>query len=663
MSRQLPLLLAAVLGGLGVWAGWRLVAEPLATPEALGAALLAGLVAIWVAAALWGAGRGAAWLISVSFSRDPLRQPAGRGLGRSGGTLGSAPSGPTAWLHHLVLGHLVCTAALLVLGALGWLGPVSAALLFAILTLGWLAPLPLPRLPRWGSAWTAALAAGLAVALALAGMEALAPPTDTDELFWHLAVPGRILAGEGLPGGWLDPVASRPLPLQLLWAGLLATGGEAAPALLHLLVAGGVILGVAGVARRHGASPAAAAWGAALLAGSWSFLMDAGLTHDNLPTALLVLAGLDAALQRRAAPTGLALGAALAMKYTAAPAAAVVLLVLAWRTLEDRGLRHLVPAGLIAGALLLLPVAPWWIRNLLDGLHPLFPYAGWEGADGFVFAWPAKYGLGHDLVHLLRLPWDLVFSAETTSFAFLGRVHPAWLLFLPGLVWVALWERRERLLAVASALGLVGWFLGVQWIRHLLPLAPVLAVGASLAAERLPDSVMRVAWITWLLLLPPQTLDLVKRAAELGPVVTGQQSRDEWLTQEIPAYEAIHWVNEHTAPGDTVALLFAGPTYLVQRPTLLGSVEDHTPSRYLLWRHGDDSLQVLREQGADWLITGRSRFLRKTYPFLSDAEFDALLVQPGRTLDEQLPLQATLVFEGQRFSVWSLGLDGSEGRR
>jgi len=639
--RTFVVALAATIGGLGVWAGWLQVAEPVATAEALGQSLWGVAVAGVAGLALLGGGRAIRGLVA-----GPGQRP------------------PGDWLHDAVVGHLVATALLFVLGLLGLLGPWTAAAVGGLLLAGWAVPVARgshrSRLPTWSPV----VGAVVVILLLSAGFGALAPPVDTDELYWHLAVPARILREGTLAGGWLDPVAARPLPLQLHYAALLATGGEVAAKAFHVLVAGAVLLGLFEVVRGHaevGSGGAGPAWAVLLVVGSWTFLDEVGLAHDNLPCALLVLAALDAALRGARWRLGLAVGAALALKYTAAPALLGVVLVFAtvrarigWRALGELAL-----VGVVAA----MVVAPWWLRNAASGLHPLFPYVGWPAAEGFTFAYPAKYGVGHGLIDLLRLPWDLVFRAETTSYVYLGRLHPAWLLFAPAAVWVGLWERRVRVLLLATAVGLVGWFLGAQWMRHLLPLAPVVAVGWGLAMVRLPPEVARVSVLVWVLLLPPQVIDIPKRVADAAEVVAGTEAREQWLARHRPAWEAIDWVNRHAPEGARVALLFAGDTYLVDRSVLLGSVEDHTPVRHLLWSRGDQALAALREAGVGYLVVGRASFLGHTYDFLDESVLREQFVEPRDGLEDLLSREATLVFEGGGHAVWALGLDEVEARQ
>ncbi|MFN7144647.1 MAG: hypothetical protein ACK4YP_12795, partial [Myxococcota bacterium] len=393
--------------------------------------------------------------------------------------------------------------------------------------------------------------------------------------------------------------------------------------------------------RGHGDLPSLA------LLGSFSWLRETGLAYNNHLVALCLLVAADAVLARRFVLMGWACGFALAAKYTAAPAVAALALVAAWD-----GLRTEPRRVILAGVATLAPLVPWWLRNVYAGLHPLFPFAGWPttgpAGEDFVFVYAEKYGLGHDLVSTLRLPFDLLFRAEVDSFVFLGRVSLLW----AGLAAAALWAARRdpavRRLVFVAAVGFVGWAAGAQIARYLLPLFGV----AALAGGLLPRK-----WPAWLLLaasLPANLGPALVRATDRVAVVTGNETPDAFLTRELPAWPALRYVREHVPVDAPVALLFAWQHYWLPQPTILGSVEDHVPSRYWLWTHGDASLRTLAGMGVRYLVVGDVRFLEKSYPFLSKEVLEEQFNAPEAHLRELLLRDATRIYAEDRWEVWRL---------
>jgi hypothetical protein len=243
-----------------------------------------------------------------------------------------------------------------------------------------------------------ALAAGLLVVSAAISIHH--PPTGYDELGYHapLAV---FFWGDGtlsqfmsrFPGAW--PLA-QPGSAEL-WLGLLRTiGGEPLAVLGQLPFA---ILGAVGVAafgRRLGLSAKAALIAAVTFLLVPMVVVQVGRMADDIVGAALVIgvAALAAAPRRewtvaRVGVLGLALGVMLVTKLALLPAVVALGLVVLWTVtrpdpspdarpadspLLDTRRSRLIRIGLpLAGALCLLAVAPWWLRNLIMFANPLYP--------------------------------------------------------------------------------------------------------------------------------------------------------------------------------------------------------------------------------------------------------------------------------------------------
>ena len=121
-----------------------------------------------------------------------------------------------------------------------------------------------------------------------------------------------------------------------------------------------------------------------------------------------------------------------------------------------------------------------------------------------------------------------------------------------------------------------------------------------------------------------------------------------------PISGKIYHLKNNPPEDEEVALLFAWPGFYVERPFSVSSVEDHVPTRYLLYTQGETTLEHLREQGVSHVIAGRPRFIHKTYSFLDEATFEREFREPEAALEELLLSQATLVFEKGRYGVWRL---------
>ncbi len=311
------------------------------------------------------------------------------------------------------------------------------------------------------------LAAGLAFGLPL-GAIAAAPPFEWDALVYHLAVP-KVMLETGrypdLPGA---PHFYFPKPAETVYGWAFALGGERAPRVLALAVAGLVLWGTARLAARLGASGPLtfgllAAVPSALELAPWAY------TDYWLGLWLVLAAGALVAGDR--VGFGLWLGAALATKLTAAGFVLVL------------GLLHppAIPLALpIAG----LVAFPWYLDTWVRTGNPVYPFL--FGGAGWTPERAAWWGTGPDLPRLLRLaaaPLELstLATAGTASYDF--TLGPVWLATLPALI-----TRRGSPPAGVGTLGrfVAGGF--AYWVglglfsanlmqgRFLLPLLPVAAV-------------------------------------------------------------------------------------------------------------------------------------------------------------------------------------------
>lgn len=503
-----------------------------------------------------------------------------------------------------------------------------------------------PRVPR--PAWPGIVTVfALAVLLVPAALSSLSPPTDTDEMYQHLALARHHAETGRLAGGFDWPDGSRPQPVHALLAAAFVLGGANAARLWHLGLAVALLVGAAELGdRKFGAGRGRVA--ALVCAASYSFTYEAGLAYNDVPAALWLLLAVEVALTARLARSaltfGLLAGLAVSAKYTAGPAAAAAGLLALHRATAGGRTRWAALATLGGAALVL----PWWARNAADGLHPLFPYAGWPLIEGFRFLYPEKYGVGHTWKDALLLPINVLFRAKIHNNDFLGQLSWGWLPLGLGALWEARRNADARGLLGVLVVGFVAWGASAQVIRYLLPLAGVAIVAAAAG---------RAGWLAIVALCASAPQNLTPLWTEAGSqwmVVGGELTEDAWLRRELPAWGALRYIRDHAPPDAEVAQLFAWHGYWIDRPWILGSVEEHTPTRMWLAQHGDDALHALRKRGVTWLLVGDVRFLRKQYPFLPEAEWRAQFVAPRDLLTRLLARDAQRVYAGRHWEVYRL---------
>ena len=219
--------------------------------------------------------------------------------------------------------------------------------------------------------------------------------------------------------------------------------------------------------------------------------------------------------------------------------------------------------------------------------------------------------------------------------------------------------KKHKAIWVCATAGLVGWAIGPHWLRYLLPAAPILALALTTGFVSLPRWARWAFYLAVLFGLPANWGPWLQDLGPKAPVAVGLQDKELLLKEQLRGYEAVHYINTYTPKNAKVALLFAWPKLHIDRSQVLGSVEDHVPSRVLLAQKGDQALQFLKQSGVSYLLVGGvcddcSNFLKKSYPFLSEKDFQTQFRAPERLLSELLRKEATQVFESAKYSVWRI---------
>ncbi|MBM4393898.1 MAG: hypothetical protein FJ090_22455, partial [Deltaproteobacteria bacterium] len=133
-----------------------------------------------------------------------------------------------------------------------------------------------------------------------------------------------------------------------------------------------------------------------------------------------------------------------------------------------------------------------------------------------------------------------------------------------------------------------------------------------------------------------------------------REQPEDYLSREIPAWPAIAYLRDEVPRDARVALLFAWHGYYVQQDYILGSVEDHTPTRRFVVNSDGDVVGALRARGVSYALVGDTRFLRKAYEFLPEAEWRAQFVALRDALRASLERDATRLFAEKKWEVWRL---------
>ena len=422
----------------------------------------------------------------------------------------------------------------------------------------------------------------LGVLVFMALLRAATPPFGTDALVYHLAVPKAYLENHGLVHLPNNIYALYPQQVEMLYLLALALGGGA---LAQWLGFGLVLLLLFGLYLffRAWAGPRCATLPPLLLLSTPTFFKVSTSAYIDLQLAgFIFLSFYCWTLWRARRHDGWFLlmavfaGAAFATKLTGAIALPLAFLGL---LLEARTRNNIAWTGkmtLWLGGLSLALILPWWARNYYFTGNPFAPFfmqffggeqaINWDAERGNQLMQYLKlFGMGHGVRDFLLLPWNLTVHAAEHSLRFDGQIGPAYLLLLPGLLFL----RRNALpMAAVFFVLIVFWFQQTQQIRMLAPafvfLALLLPAGfARMTAQR--DSGSTRGAPGHYLALGILTLALVFNFGlivmdwlRVNPLtyLTGQETQEAFITRHIPSYPLFQAMNEELAPDAVVLFVY-----------------------------------------------------------------------------------------------------------
>lgn len=294
---------------------------------------------------------------------------------------------------------------------------------------------------------------------------ALIPETFYDALVYHLALPAQyLLHGRIYPTPSNSFSGVPALPQMISGLALAIEPWGIAASILHcgLLLWCGVAL--VGLSRRLG-RPRAGILAAAIFAATPVVLGESFRVSVGLEWALMELCCLTGVLAAAEEQSGLSgpalivagsfLGFAMATKYPAWLLALAVIPPLALGRLStEADRRRFIKRLVVLGAIAMVFIAPWVLKNVFFYANPLYPFfhEHFAAAGATVPDWRQISAAGTDLRRFLAPgglydylahPWDFLKPAEDVS----ETTGPVYLALLPGLLLFP-FERRGKLVAL-----------------------------------------------------------------------------------------------------------------------------------------------------------------------------------------------------------------------
>ena len=401
----------------------------------------------------------------------------------------------------------------------------------------------------------------------------LAPPSSMDATVYHLRVAREFLQS----GHWTDmpDVAQsyQPLYVQMLFAEGLALGDDVFAALMHWALGVGAVLTAGAWSRRLGAS---ALWGmvvfgmAALFAWeSTSAFVDLALTlFSSLALLWATQAEEPEAVWLAAVFAGLAAGS----KLTGGIVAIQVAILVAW--FSPHGRRYAARQFGLTIAVAFSVALPWYLRNVMLTGNPIFPLANvWLHLPPIALA-ASQYGYGHDLLHFLTSPFDLVWRGDAFDKGW--ALGPAYLALVPLGIRLTWKTQLGRPVVFVLATWWAIWFFSSPQTRLLLPVLPAAAALASVGAvAALASSGIWLRRATIGILIASSSVGAafsVSAVKTFGNAAIGRETRDVFLSRMSWHYLAFQQTNarlSRTADQDNknrLAVIGADNLYYLRVP-------------------------------------------------------------------------------------------------
>jgi len=513
------------------------------------------------------------------------------------------------WLFGAASGLFFFSSAILLLGTFGFLTKTSALLLVLGL---YLAPflvrtevMVFPAVSRFFFKPHVLFTVCFGAALLLSWVSALAPPTGTDSLSYHLTHPKLFILNKGI--SYLEGTRESlwPYLTEMLFTFGLRVEGTTLATLFHWIFYGLTAAAVYLFGCRF-FDESSGKLAALIFLFTPAAFAQAGHAYVDLSLAFFVFLGAYAFLvyvrtgaARFAFLAGALCGAAAGVKFLGLGACALLGVL----TFFPKGPRVKACFLFLLGACLaggFWYLRSWWVLG--NPVYPFFPefFAG-HGFHSDI----AEEGMGRGVTAFLVLFWNLTFYPNSFGGEILG---PFYLMFLPLLLFTLKDFKAIYVYILIFAAAYAGFiFTQSQQARFFLSVAPLLAMGAGAAVRKLRavegKALKGAARLFFISVLALHAGIFVYRTRDAWGVALGRTGAVEYLATHERSFKGYQFLESRVKTGEKV-LNSAEPKYFYG--SLRGMVINAPSLRRSLDKVGMTLTQYLDEQKFDyiWLLHG-----------------------------------------------------------
>ena len=437
-------------------------------------------------------------------------------------------------------------------------------------------------------------------------LEALAPPADADTLAYHFALPKQFLTNGIIEFVPIAVEGAVPLLMHMTYLLALGLGGEITLTLWSFTTQIFMVIALYGVGRRW----LSREWSLAivlLFETTPAVIFGGGSGHMEVRTAVFMLLGAIAVAEgvkykslKLIILAGVMAGFFMGSKYYGLFAATSIVVVILF---QKNFWRQVL---IYTGAVLTVGVQ-WYGWNWYHSGMPVFPtlfhFMGspeslyWDETvhQAFQQSYSGFVCVPANPFWLLRYPFATTFDPESCFDS--GRIGlgPFLWLLLPGILY-GIWYYRLRFLhsilfrfTIPAVIYYVLWFLipSNQMTRHLLPIYPIILLGASVIIYRLTLDGHKV-WGHFLWKMSATICILMGLGIQFIFSLNYikyhilQETRDSFYSRNIGYYNVVQWVNKNLSPSDRILnpvrylnYLFEVPYFYLKSSSQI-LIEDHS---------------------------------------------------------------------------------------
>jgi hypothetical protein len=518
------------------------------------------------------------------------------------------------------------------------------------------------------------------------------PPTATDALIHHLAIPKLWLLNGGLYEIKWSVFSYYPMNVDLLYLIPLYFHNDIIPNFIHM----GFGIGTSWLIFHYLSNKYSRVGG---LLGVLVFLSTpivlrmSTVAYVDLGLVFFTTASIFAYLHWRNDRykgnkwfflSSIAMGLALGTKYNALIAWFFLLSAIIF--FYSRDTKKQWPAiryGAIFFLISLLIFSPWLIKNLILTGNPLFPlFKGFFGTSvdsianeantysmvsGDTYMGMFKYRAmlyGENFCETLLIPVRFFFQGQDFSDRYFdGVLNPVLIIMVPFAFMNKSFQKDKIFFVLFSVFFiLVAFFLDQLRVRYILPAIPFLSVLAVMgimnvlnwsAGKTMPLRYVYTGIVLLFLvtLVVKNVIYLNNYFQSLQPIkfIRHMETRDEYLNRHTKSYAAISYINKHTPQNARIRLIFlAGRGYYLDRIYEDDSSFGMNVIRGLVAASNDDKTfqKYINSLGCTHLLVRTDLYLR----YLQDNYSS----ETAKRLFQQMSRSTEMIYEANGYAVYRL---------